>query len=155
TPITAYDIMPYGGALSFLPSASLLFPRTSWGRNYVAMVPHTKVPAFNAMWLMLVGLEDGTKVDVLSPASLPKGPYVSEVPGGVLTQIPLKRGQVLQWESADPTGAILQSDKPVGVWTGNTFFKLVEHGGGDAAHQELSHVQALGNEYVGAGIVTR
>src|SRR5262249_20358015 len=31
TPLTAYDIMPYGGALSYFPGATLLVPSTSWG----------------------------------------------------------------------------------------------------------------------------
>ncbi len=29
-PVSAYDILPYGGATSFIPSAQLLFPATAW-----------------------------------------------------------------------------------------------------------------------------
>src|SRR4029079_17022280 len=35
TPISAYDILPYGGADSHFPSAQLLFPTSAWGTNYV------------------------------------------------------------------------------------------------------------------------
>ena len=38
-PVSAYDILPYGGASSFLPSAELLLPTSAWGTNYVAAVP--------------------------------------------------------------------------------------------------------------------
>src|SRR5690606_17152765 len=38
-PLTAYDIAPFGGALSYIPSAELLFPTSAWGTNYVAVLP--------------------------------------------------------------------------------------------------------------------
>jgi len=36
TPLSAYDILPYGAAASYLPSATLLLPATAWGTNYIA-----------------------------------------------------------------------------------------------------------------------
>jgi hypothetical protein len=38
-PLTAYDILPFGGARSHFPSAELLFPTSVWGDNYVTMAP--------------------------------------------------------------------------------------------------------------------
>ena len=37
-------LVPFGGAESFLPSAGLLFPTTSWGTNYVAVMPMLWAP---------------------------------------------------------------------------------------------------------------
>jgi hypothetical protein len=157
TPITAYDIVPYGGATSFLPSASLLFPRTAWGTNYTVLAPH--VDGGGGMWMFLVGTADGTTVDVLSPVTLLGGGGVPTVPAGTTTPITVNRGQIVQFMGADPTAAILQSSLPVGVWTGNTYLRVssaTSFGGGqDSAHQQIPHIGALGNEYVGASIMTR
>ncbi len=157
TPVTAYDILPYGGATSFLPSASLLFPRTAWGTNYTVLGPHTD--GGGAMWALFVGTADGTTVDVLPSTSWPGGGGAPALPAGVTTQVTLNRGQVMQWMGADPTATILQSSAPIGVYTGNTYLRVASAtssgGGQDAAHQQIGPIGSLGNEYVGAGIMTR
>lgn len=157
TPVTAYDILPYGGATSFLPSASLLFPRTAWGTNYTVLAPHAD--GGGAMWALFVGTADGTTVDVLPSTTWPGGGAAPSLPGGATTQVTINRGQVLQWMGADPTASILQSSQPIGVYTGNTYLRVASAtsfgGGQDAAHQQIGHIGALGSEYVGAGIMTR
>ncbi len=157
TPVTAYDILPYGGATSFLPSASLLFPRTAWGTNYTVLGPHAE--GGGAMWVLLVGTVDGTTVDALPTSSWPAGTGVPGLTAGTTTQFTINRGQVMQWMGADPTASILQSSQPIGVYTGNTYIRVASGtssgGGQDAAHQQIGHVGALGNEYVGASIMTR
>jgi IgGFc binding protein len=60
----------------------------------------------------------------------------------------------------DPSGAVFQSDKPVGLWTGNTFLSVAsatspQGGFHDSAHQQIPSVNELGTEYVGASIPTR
>jgi hypothetical protein len=77
TPVTAYDIMPYGGARSYLPSASLLFPATAWGTNYVVAGPHT---ATGSPWLTLVGTTDNTSVTLAPVQSLPGGGSAPNAP---------------------------------------------------------------------------
>lgn len=157
TPITAYDILPYGGATSFLPSASLVFPRTAWGTNYYALSPHPD--GGGAMWSMIVGTADNTTVNVLPVNTLPGGAGAATLPGGATTQITINRGQMMQWMGGDPLGTILQSDQPIGLWTGSTYLRVASAtssgGGQDSAHQQIPHIGSLGNEYVGAGIVTR
>ncbi len=55
TPLTVYDIIPFGGALSFIPSATLLFPENAWGENYVVLAPPvgTFTPA-GPLWMQIV-----------------------------------------------------------------------------------------------------
>jgi hypothetical protein len=164
TPVSAYDILPYGGAKSYLPGATLLFPGTAWGTNYVALAPHQSVAG--AVWAMLVASEDNTTLQVLPKTNLPGGGGIAAAPAGQATSYTLNRGEMIQWLDptfggpVDPTGAIFQSDKPVGLWTGNDYISVSSQtspggGGQDSAHQQIPHVKALGNEYVGAGIVTR
>jgi hypothetical protein len=158
TPITAYDILPYGGAQSFLPSASLLFPATAWGQNYYAVAPHPD--GGGSLWMMAVGAKDGTKVDVLSPGGLPGGANVDAAPANTTTSYTLNQGEILQWIGADPSGTVLQSDAPIGLFTGSTYLQVstaTSPGGGgqDSAHQQIPHIQALGSEYVAAGISSR
>lgn len=158
TPVTAYDILPYGGAPSFLPSASLLFPRTAWGDNYVAYSPHDSGNS-GRLWLTIVGSADNTTVTILPSQSLPAGGGVPQAPANQATQVTVDAGEVVQWLDGDPTGAVLQSDRPIGVYTGSTYLRVATNdssgGGQDSAHQQLPPINALGSRYVGGGVVTR
>lgn len=163
TPLSAYDILPYGGALSFLPSASLLLPAASWGTNSIAVAPHSD--GLGSQWALVVAQEDGTKLRIAPPDPLPGGATLSAAPAGEVTEYTLDSGETLQWldvalTGVEPSGAVFQSDKPVGLWNGNTYLgvpsKTSPSGGfHDAAHQQIPHVKALGTEYVGCGIPTR
>jgi hypothetical protein len=163
TPLSAYDILPYGGALSFLPSATLLFPAASWGTNSIAVAPRSD--GLGAQWAMVVAQEDGTKLRVAPQDTLPEGANLPPAPGGQVTEYTLDAGETIQWldvalTGVEPSGAVFESDKPVGLWSGNTYLGVPsatspQGGFHDAAHQQIPHVKALGNEYVGGGVVTR
>ena len=56
TPLSAYDILPYGGASSYLPSATLLLPAAAWGTNYIALGP--RGDGYGELWATLVAHED-------------------------------------------------------------------------------------------------
>lgn len=156
TPITAYDIIPYGGASSFLPSAAHLFPRSTWGDNYYVVGPH---PPTGQLWMTLVGNQDGTTVELVSASSLPGSADVPATTGGSPVQLTINAGEIVQWVGADPSGTVIQASSPIGVWTGNDYLRVssaTSSGGGqDCAHQQLAPISALGSEYVGAGVVTR
>jgi len=146
TPITAYDILPYGGAQSYLPSASLLFPSTAWGTNYYVVAPHPQ--GNGSLWMLLVGSTDATSVTVASPGNPTTMTYT------------VNAGETIQWIGQDPTGTVLQSTQPVGVFTGSTYLQVATAtspggGGEDSAHQQIPHIKALGSEYVAPSIVTR
>jgi hypothetical protein len=162
TPVTAYDILPYGGATSYLPSATLLFPSTAWGTNYVAVAPHNT--GSGSLWAMVVATEDNTTIDVAPTTDLLGGGGLATAPAGQVTSIVLNAGEMAQWldpaiGAMDPTSAVFQGDKPFGLFTGNTYLGVGTQtsgpGGQDSAHQQIPPVQALGNQYVGAGVPTR
>ncbi|MBL8972409.1 MAG: IgGFc-binding protein, partial [Myxococcales bacterium] len=163
-PLTAYDILPFGGARSHFPSAELLFPTSVWGDNYVTMAPPAGTHnAPGPMWLQVVGLEDGTKVQLQPTANLGAGMTLAGVNAGQVGAFDLGAGEVLQWElsagqgTKDPAGSLLLSDKPVGLYAGNRFLRLqpVPAPGGESAHQQNLAVTALGSEYVAAPYETR
>lgn len=158
TPLSSYDILPYGGALSFLPSASLLFPSTSWGTNFVVTAPRTPLQV-GQLWMQVVGAEDNTTITVSPASSMPGSGSVPALNQGQVTTTTVNRGEIVQWLGGDPRGTVIQTDKPVGLYTGSTYLGVqtatMGPGGQDSAHQQMPHVQALGSEYVGAGIVTR
>lgn len=156
TPVTVYDILPYGGASSYLPSASLLQPRTAWGENYVIANPHQ---TDGQAWVLAVAREDGTTVSINVSQPVTAGSIQTPVVN-TPTNYVINAGETLQWmNNSQLGGTIVQANKPVGIYSGNTYLRVAsaENGGGgqDSAHQQLPHVQAHANEYVGPGIPTR
>lgn len=158
TPITAYDVLPFGGARSFFPSASSLLPKAAWGENHVALAPPPG--ADGKRWLAIVGGAQGTTVTLAPRSELPGGSGLPALPKGQSTTVTVGAGEILQWLGGDPTGTIIEASAPIGVLAGATALTLpsVEAPGGegtDAAHQPIPAVKTLGHEYVAGGIVSR
>lgn len=161
-PLTAYDILPFGGARSHFPSAELLFPSSAWGDNYVAIVPPVGTTGNpGPMWLQVVGQQDDTHVQIVPTVDLAAGPGLLGATAGQLSEFTVGAGEVLQWQLPSPpgeaSGTVLLSDKPVALHTGNRFLRLqpMEQPGGEATHQQNAAVTALGHEYVGSPYETR
>jgi len=107
TPITTYDILPYGGARTFLPSASLLLPTSALGTDYHAVAPHdvSDNPVTGGkLWITIVGTQSGT-VTIQPETTLPAGPGLGAAPAGQTTTVSIDAGETVQWLSADPTYA--------------------------------------------------
>ena len=161
-PVTAYDILPFGGAPSHFPSAELLFPASVWGTNYVALAPppgtHNNP---GPMWLQLVGLEDNTAVKMVPTTNLLQGPGLDGAVAGQLSEYSVGAGEVLQWQLpngvGDPSGTLILSDKPVALHTGNRFLRLQPNPapGGESTHQQNIAVDALGFSYIASPYETR
>ncbi len=165
-PVSAYDILPYGGAGSYLPSAELLLPTSAWGTNYVAAVPPFGDRDGGPRFIQVIASQDNTTIQINPTASLPAGPAVSGAPAGVVTSVTLNAGEYAQWEGVqqgvdegEMSGSIISSDKPV-VFVGGTAYLCLSSatsggGGCDAAHQMVPPISALGSEYVAAPYTTR
>lgn len=157
-PVTAYDILPYGGASSYLPSAELLLPTTAWGTNYYGIVPPKGQQG--PQWGQVVASSDGTSVKVLANVQLPGGTNVQSAPKGATTTYTLNAGEYIQWQDAsEMSGTVLQADKPIAFVGGNGYdcyrSQTSSTGGCDSAHQQVAPVSALGSAYVGAAYLTR
>ena len=157
-PVTVYDILPYGGADSFLPSAELVLPTTAWGTNYVAALPPGQSDGFTQMWGQIVARET-TAVQILPNVALPGGNGVNPLPAGVQGSFTLQAGQFVQWDGPAMTGTIIQTDKPVAFVGGNTYqcyaSQTSSGGGCDSGHQQIAPVSATGSDYLGMPYTTR
>ena len=152
-PIVAYDIYPYGGASSFVSSATLLLPTPSWGTNVIAADAYPDEPALdfvNGMpFIQIVAAEDNTKVTIAPTVDIVGGNGVAPTPKGQLGNYSLNRGQVLQLlQPGELAGSAVQSDKPISLWGGSGCMRIPQGVSAcDSAHQELLPINALGNEY--------
>lgn len=161
-PLAAYDIAPFGGATSYIPSAELLFPTSVWGKNYVTILPPegTFEPP-GPLWIQIVGAADGTKVQIQPSVDLEAGMDLAAVAKDVSAEFTVGAGEFLQWQvpqdKTGGSGTVILSDQPIAVNTGNRFLRLqpMPAPGGEAAHQQISAVANLGNEYVAAPFETR
>ncbi len=154
-PIVAYDVYPWGGASSFVTSATLLVPTPTWGDNFVTSDGWEA--QFGNPWTQIVAAEDNTTVTMVPTAAVIGGGGLSPIAANTPGTFTLNRGEVVQFlQPQRLAGSTLQSDKPISVWggascmnipTGATFC--------DAAHQQLLPVQTLGREYAAVRYPTR
>ena len=158
-PVSAYDILPYGGGKSALTSATLLLPTSAWGTNYVGVDAYREGQApLSLPFLEIVAQQDGTMVTINPTANVLAGTNVVAAAKGTATTYALNRGQVLQLEPATTgglppsapslSGSIVDSNFPVGLWGGKTSMGMISCCD-DSAHQQIPPVRALGSEYVG------
>ena len=101
-PVSAYDILPFGGASSFLPGATLLYPTSAWGINYIAALPKlgsgSNAGSQGPHWGQIVAYQSGTTVDIVPTVALPSGTGVSAAPANMKTTYTLNAGEFVQWE---------------------------------------------------------
>jgi hypothetical protein len=174
-PVSAYDVLPYGGASSLLPSAELLFPTSAWGTNYITVVPKLASGGNDSepgpQWGQILAMQNGTQVKIVPTVALPAGTGVVAAPANAVTMYTLNEGEFLQWQNpytfAPPgaapmemSGSIVSSNFPVAFMAGNGYLCLgsstdTAGGGCDSGHQQIAPVSALGYEYAPAPYTTR
>ncbi len=148
-PVTAYSIFPYGGASTFVPTATLLLPASAWSTNYVAITTAHADPGAPRL-LQIVAREDGTDVWIDPKADILDGIDLPGTALGVPTKWTLARGQALQIaQHADLAGSAIESTKPIGVFGGaQCAFLPAGIGACDITQQQLPPVEQWGSEYV-------
>ena len=165
-PVSAYDILPFGGASSYLPGATLLYPTSAWGNNYIAALPKlgsgSNAASQGPHWGQIVAFENGTSVDIVPTVALPSGTNVVAAPQNTKTTYTLNAGEFVQWEPGynypggetapmDMSGSIISSNNPIAFNGGNGYLCLgstTSGGGGcDSDHEQIAPIQALGSTY--------
>ncbi len=146
-PIVAYDVYPWGGASSFVTSATLLLPTPTWGDNFVSA--DAWGPMFGNPWTQVVASQDNTTVTIVPTANIQGGGGLPAIAMNTAGTFTLNRGQVAQFlQGTRLAGSALQADKPISVWGGSSCMNIPDGVTAcDAAHQQLLPVQTLGIEY--------
>ncbi len=162
-PVSMYSIFPYGGAASFVPSATLLLPTTSFRNNYVLVSSWGGKDdifgrgVFNDVFglqpgkptVQIVAVEDKTSVKLLPKVDIVGGGGVAAAKANEVATYQLQRGEVLQIiQNKELVGSVLESDKPVGVFGGHTGIQLpvgVQYV--DSENKQIPPLSAWGSEY--------
>jgi hypothetical protein len=154
-PVVAYDIYPYGGAASFVSSATLLVPTPTWGTNFIAADAYRTDPNLSFVngqpFIQIVASQDNTSVTISPTVPIVGGPGVAGTGQGQPATYTLNRGQYVQFLQNDElSGSPISADKPISVWGGSACMNIpVGSYACDSAHQQLLPVSALGREYLG------
>ncbi|APR80187.1 Hypothetical protein A7982_05534 [Minicystis rosea] len=152
-PAVAYDMYPYGGAASYVSSATLLVPTPAWGTNYIATDAYAVDPVIASVggmpFIQVVASEDATTVTLSPTEAIVGGGGVPASGKGQPMSVTLNRGQVLQLiQSAELAGSPILADKPISVWGGSGCMNIpVGKYACDSGHQQILPVKALGHEY--------
>ncbi len=131
-PIVAYQFNPLENVGVFSNDASILFPRQSLGTRYLILSwpqtiartddPNTNMGANLRPFVTVVALSPGTDVWVTPSVDVDAGLGVPDIPAGQRTHFDMGPFDVLNLEAngfmADFTGTVVESDKPVAVFTG-------------------------------------
>jgi hypothetical protein len=124
-PATVYDIYPYGGKLSYMPSATLLLPTTAWDTNFVATTMSEEPSSGSAgqvPGIDFVAQQDGTQVTLLPTTNVTALNGVAGATKNTPVTYNLNKGEQLRLMQAidgsgnDLSGSIIQSNYPIGVW---------------------------------------
>lgn len=150
-PVSAYSMYPYGGASSYLPSATLLLPVASWGKGYRLLDAWAGTTPSLAPSIQVLAAQDDTEVRLTPAAEIARGPGVEESPAGVETSWRLRKGEVVQIvQPGRLLGSPITSTKPVAVFGGAACMFLTETMGAcDSLHQQVPPQSAWGDAYVG------
>jgi hypothetical protein len=147
-PVSAYSIFPYGGAESYIPTATLLLPVSSWTKDYVA------VSAFD--WgggmrrsLQIVANEDDTTVHIKPTTDITAHGGIAGAADGVEQTWTLSKGQVLQFVQPSLSGSPIWTSNPVGVFAGAecTYLPTSSTGYCDELQQQIPPFVEWGSEY--------
>ncbi|MBX3187272.1 MAG: IgGFc-binding protein [Labilithrix sp.] len=124
SPVAAYSMFPYGGAESFVPTATLLLPVSSWDTSYLAISPakfgKISASSLDRRTLQIVADEDDTVVSMRPTVDIGEGRDVAPGVTGEVVSWTLSRGQVLQiTQGASTSGSPISANKPVGMFGGS------------------------------------
>jgi MYXO-CTERM domain-containing protein len=152
-PVTAHQVRPFLGAYSAITGATMLYAVPSWGDNFTALAPAPAHAMGFSPTLSIVAAESDTTVEILAPVEL-VGVDGPSTPANTPVSFTLAAGDHLQFvQPEELTGAIIDSDKPIGVWVGHECTNLpAEVFACDHLEQMLLPHAALGSSYVAAPV---
>jgi len=152
-PVGLTTIYPFGGASSWLPSATLVLPVTAWAKENL-IVNGWQVGMSGVPSAQLFASEDGTEVTLLPTHDIAGGNGVKSAPAKVPVTYRLDKGQLLQLvQDEELSGSVVSSTKPISIVGGNSCANIPTGTtiACDVLAQQLPAFEQWGSEYVGVG----
>lgn len=165
-PVSIYSIYPYGGAATYVPSATLLLPTTSLRTNYIAMstwggkgdsfaLPDRPFSQehfalqFGKPTLQIVATADDTSVELVPTVAIAGGNGVAPGLPKEVARYTLQRGEFVQLaQDSELVGSVIESSKPVALFGGHHCANIPGNAGQcDTDNEQLLPISAWGNEY--------
>ena len=161
-PVSVYSIFPYGGAASYTPSATVLYPARAGNTNYM-IAGSSPREAFgsgdavgNTPFVQLIANQDETHVSVRQTVASAAGDGVEAGQAGVTRTLTLQRGEGVQvLQTAELAGSVIDSDKGISVFSGNNCMFIGEKCCCDTSSQQLPPLAAWGTEYAAVSYPAR
>ena len=157
-PVSAYSMYPFGGADSYIPSATLLLPVAAWKPGYVVTNAWEVVTAWGYRpTTQIVAAEDGTEVTIVGKNNITGAPGIDGAGKGQPRTWSLKRGEVIQLvQSNELTGSMVSANKNIAVLGGHECMQVpTDKGACDASQFQVFPVQSWGREYAVAPYISR
>ncbi len=149
-PVGLTMMYPFGGAKSYLPSATLLLPVSTWATQ--SMIVPSWEPNGKSLGMQIYASEDETEVTILPTADTMDG-FVMGLRKNRPSTYHLNKGQLLQLTHAvELTGSIVESTKPISTFVGHVCAEIpLGLGPCDTLNQQIPSLEQWGSEYVGVG----
>ncbi len=151
-PVSLTSMYPFGGALSYVPSATLVLPVATWGTE------HMIVNGWEGSWtgkpsVQIIASEDDTEVTIWPTRAILGNSAVPGAPAHEPVKYRMGRGQHLQIvQTEELTGSIVVSNKPTTSFGGNSCARIsVSAAACDILSQQIPPFEQWGSEYVAVG----
>ncbi|AKU94810.1 hypothetical protein AKJ09_01474 [Labilithrix luteola] len=153
SPVSVTSMYPFGGALSYVPSATLLLPVAAWAKeNIVVNGWEASVTGYPSA--QIVASEDDTEITIVPSTDLRPAAGIPSGLAHVPVTIKIDKGQFLQLvQSSELSGSIVTSTKPTSVFGGQSCALVPSNAEGacDTMSQQLPAYQQWGSEYAAVG----
>ncbi len=151
-PVATTTIYPFGGAKSFIPTATLVLPVATWGTEHI-VVNGWEAAENGGPAAQIIASEDDTEVTIIPTRDIQNG---ADVVGGLAkhpAKFKLARGQYLQIVQDDElSGSIVTSSKPTTIVGGHACGDIPATAAAcDILAQQIPPFAQWGSEYVGVG----
>jgi IgGFc binding protein len=144
-PVSAYSIYPFGGADSFIPSASLMLPTSTLKTDYVMVTVAPQELDGAGSTSQIIGTDMDTQVTIVPSAAIVARGKVEGTERGVAHTWLLQKQDVLQFvQQEELVGSFLSSTKPVAVFGGSQCFNFLTRAC-DSEQQQLFPLAAWTN----------
>ena len=157
-PVSAYSIFPFGGAISYTPSATLLLPIRAWRTGYVAVDGWAASSTAGNPSTQIVAAEDGTEVTILPSAPIQAGYDVEGANKGEPITYRLKRGEAIQIAQKEQlVGSLISANKSIAVFGGHECMNIPseQYFACETTQLQLFPVRSWGREYVAVPYLSR